>query len=295
VRRWEDEASVVLTSGDYQAVFLPELGMLGASLKYKGDELFSLRDGLDMYRKGGTVGLPLLAPWANRVSERQFKVAGVDVDLRGLKLRTENGLPIHGTMVAARGWEVARLEPSRLQARFDYGAREDLLRAFPFPHVLELRATLGADGLRVDLIVTPSARRRVPVAFGWHPYFRVPGDRRRWRVELPTRRHLELTDRGIPTGHSTQEARERRHLGQSKLDEAYALGRDRSFALEGGGRRVDVRFGPQYPFAQIYALPGKAFVAIEPMTAPTNALVTGECPVVKPGERFIASFTVTAQ
>jgi aldose 1-epimerase len=295
VRRWEDEASVVLTSGDYQAVFLPELGMLGASLKYKGDELFSLRDGLDMYRQGGTVGLPLLAPWANRVSERQFKVAGVDVDLRGLKLRTENGLPIHGTMVAARGWEVARLEPTRLQARFDYGAREDLLRAFPFPHVLELRATLGADGLRVDLTMTPSARRRVPVAFGWHPYFRVPGDRRRWRVELPARQHLELTERGIPTGQSTDEARERRHLGQQKLDEAYALGRDRRFALEGGGRRVDVRFGPQYPFAQIYALPGKSFVAIEPMTAPTNALVTGECPVVKPGERFTATFSVTAQ
>ena len=84
-------------------------------------------------------------------------------------------------------------------------------------------------------------------------------------------------------------------VAKKQLDEAYALGRDRSFALEGGGRRVDLRFGPQYPFAQIYALPGKPFVAIEPMTAPTNALVTGECPVVKPGERFTASFTVTAQ
>jgi len=29
-------------------------------------------------------------------------------------------------------------------------------------------------------------------------------------------------------------------------------------------------------------------------TAPTNALVTGDCPLVRAGERFTASFTVTA-
>jgi aldose 1-epimerase len=294
VRRFEDEAGAVLRAGDYEAVFLPELGMLGASLTYKGDELVSLRDGLGMYHQGVTVGIPLLAPWANRVSERQFRVAGVDVDLRGLKLRTENGLPIHGTMVAARGWEVARLEPARLHARFDY-EREDLLQAFPFPHRLDLRASLGTQGLRVDLTVTPTGRRRVPISFGWHPYFRVPGDRRRWHVELPARRHLELSSRGIPTGASREEPAERRHLGSRMLDEAYALGRDRRFALEGGGRRVEVRFGARYPFAQVYALPGKPFVAVEPMTAPTNALVTGECPVVKAGERFTATFTVSAQ
>jgi galactose mutarotase-like enzyme len=288
------EAAVALSAGDYEAAFLPELGMVGVSLTYRGDELLSLRDGLDMYRKGATVGLPLLAPWANRVAKRQFRVAGVGVDLRGLKLRTENGLPIHGTMVAARGWEVVRLEPARLHTRFDYGAREDLLKAFPFPHRLDLRATLTADGLRVELTVTPTGRRRVPISFGWHPYFRVPGDRRRWYVELPPRRHLALTSRGIPTGASRPEPAERRHLGTRLVDEAYALGRDRLFALEGGGRRVEVRFGARYPFAQVYALPGKPFVAIEPMTAATNALVTGDCPVVEPGRRFTAAFSISA-
>jgi aldose 1-epimerase len=286
--------SETLAAGGLEATFLPELGMLGASLTYQGDELLALRDGLDRCRQGGTVGLPLLAPWANRVAKRQFRVAGVAVDLRGLKLRTENGLPIHGTMVAAHGWQIVRLEPGRLQTRFDYGARPDLLKAFPFPHTLDLRTTLGEDGLRVEMTVTPTARRRVPISFGWHPYFRVPGDRRRWYVELPARRRLELTDRGIPTGGSSAEPAERRHLGNRTLDEAYALGRDRVFALEGGGRRLEVRFGPKYPFAQVYALPGEAFVAIEPMTAATNALVTGECPVVKPGARFTASFTVSA-
>ena len=56
------------------------------------------------------------------------------VDLNGLGLGTDdNGLPIHGTMTAQAGWEIVRLEPAVLSVRFDYGARPDLLAAFPFP------------------------------------------------------------------------------------------------------------------------------------------------------------------
>src|SRR5207248_3087071 len=82
---------------------------------------------------------------------------------------------------------------------------------------------------------------------------------------------------------------ERERLGSRTFDDGYALGRDRRFALAGGGRRLEVRFGANFPFGQIFAPPGSRFVAIEPMTAPTNALVTGSCPVVRPGQRFPAA------
>ena len=39
--------------------------------------------------------------------------------------------------------------------------------------------------------------------------------------------------------------------------------------------------------------PGKPYVALEPMAAPTNALVDRIAPVVAPGDRFTASFTLT--
>jgi len=286
----------VLVAGDYEAVFLPRLGMLGASLKYRGDELVSLQGGPGRYRAGHQTGVPLLAPWANRLARRQFRVAGADVDLRRQRLGTdENGLPIHGTMTAASGWEVARLEPATLRARFDYGARDDLLRAFPFPHELVLTVALSTDGLRVEVTLRPTGRRRVPVSFGWHPYLKVPGNRRSWVLELPPRRHVELDAKGIPTGRSSAERAEREPLASRTFDDGYALGRDRRFALAGEGRRLEVRFGANYPFGQIFAPPGSPFVAIEPMTAPTNALVTGNCPVVRPGQRFTAAFTVSAE
>ena len=39
--------------------------------------------------------------------------------------------------------------------------------------------------------------------------------------------------------------------------------------------------------------PGKPFAALEPMAAPTNALVTGNVHLVVPGDAFTATFTLT--
>jgi len=44
-----------------------------------------------------------------------------------------------------------------------------------------------------------------------------------------------------------------------------------------------------------YAPPGEPFICFEPMTAPTNALVTGAgVAAVRPGDRFSARFSITA-
>jgi len=281
---------VRLRAGDWEAAFVPEIGMLGASLEHRGEELLSLHGGVAAYRDGHTTGLPLLAPWANRLSRKQFRVAGVDVDHRRLPLhRDGNGLAIHGTLTAAPGWEVVREEPARLVARFAY--EED--RAFPFPHELTVDAKLAERGLAVTTSLKPTGERAVPISFGWHPYFRVPGPRRNWTLGLPGCSTIELDARGIPTGKVWQHRAARLELGDRDLDDHFGLTAGKSFTLEGGGRRIEVRFGRGYSYAQVYAPPGKRFVAIEPMTAPTDALVTGAAPIVEPGGRFSAAFTVT--
>jgi len=280
---------VKLTGCDYEAVFLPELGMLGSSLKYRGLELLSLHGGAAAFRQGHTTGLPLLAPWANRLARQRFRALGAEVDVDGSHA-DPNGLPIHGTMVGPFRWHVVRSSETQLVARYRYEARPE----FPFAHELEIHARLGEDGLRVRTALRPTGRRRVPVSFGWHPYFRLTGTRGSWLLRLPARRHLELDELGIPTGRQTREAAEEEPLARRTFDDLYALGRDRRLGLAGAGRRVEIRFGSGYAFAQVYAPPGKRFVALEPMTAATNALVGGTCPVVRPGERFAASFTIRA-
>ena len=67
----------------------------------------------------------------------------------------------------------------------------------------------------------------------------------------------------------------------------------RPFVLEAAGRRLEVRFEKGFGFAQLYSPPEAEFICFEPMTAPTNALSTGEdLPIVQAGEAFTARWSV---
>jgi galactose mutarotase-like enzyme len=289
-----DDLGVTLSSALLEATFLPGLGMLGTSLRHRGDELLALPGGLDGYRAGDVTGLPLLAPWANRLGARRYRAAGVVVDLEGLALHTEeHGLPIHGTMAAQRGWQLVAVGDRALTARFDFGARPDLLASFPFPHELRITAAVEATTLSVATTVTPTMARPVPVAFGYHPYFRLPMTRREdIRLCLPARRHLELDDRQLPTGAAQAEAAEDEPVGPRTFDDLYELDGDRELALTGGGRRLVLRLDGGYRYAQVFAPRGADFVCLEPMTAPVNALVHGGYPLVAPGDGYTARFTI---
>jgi len=286
--------SVTIAAGALEATFLPEVGMLGTSLRSAGAEYVALAEGVAGYREGRQTGLPLLAPWGNRLEGWRYRAADVDVDLEGLALTTEeHGLPIHGTMTAAVGWEVVEREEARLWTRFRYGARPDLLAAFPFPHDLEIDARVDRDALQIATTLHPMSDRPVPVAFAWHPYLRLPsGDRAAWRLRLPARDHLELDTRGIPTGASKSEDAEDAPVGDRTFDDLYALRDDHEIALENGRRRLTVQYDTGYPYAQVFAPPGADFVCLEPMTAPTNALNMGACPLVAPGQSFTARFSI---
>jgi galactose mutarotase-like enzyme len=290
----------VLRAGDCEVVVLPSLGMLVPSFRHRGDELVALPGGLAAYRAGHTTGIPLLYPWANRLARDRYRAGDVTVDLRGLELHTDdNGLPIHGTMLARPEWEVTRLgagpRSARLAARFDWAAHDDLMAAFPFPHELSIDVTLVASGLRIVTTVRPSGPRSVPIAFGFHPYLQLPGaSRDRWELGLPASAHASLDGRGIPTGRARPVDADTAPLEGRDLDDLFALGTDRTITLANvEARRIALRYDDGYPYAQVYSPAGAKFCAIEPMTAPTNALVTGDHPSVRPGETFSAAFTLS--
>jgi galactose mutarotase-like enzyme len=299
VRAWRGEAAAVLRTAGAEAVVLPSLGMLVASFTHDGHELVALPGGLRAWRSGHATGIPLLYPWANRLARRRYRAGRTDVDLRRVDLHTDdNGLPIHGTMMARPEWDVVALgadsRRARVVARFDFGAHEDLLASFPFPHELRVELALSPSRLRITTTVRATGRRAVPVAFGWHPYFQLPGSGRDgWELGLPARAHARLDRRGIPTGRAHPEPAARAPLRGRDLDDLYALGTDRVLTLASGDHRLRVAFDAHYPYAQVYAPAGRRFCALEPMTAPTNALVTGDHPTVRPGETFAAAFSVS--
>ncbi len=301
VADFRGQSAARLVAGDVEATFLPGLGMLGASLRFAGREHLSLHGGLGAFRSGHTTGLPLLAPWANRLGGPRYRVGSHRVDLTGVHgLHTDAaGLPMHGTMLGQRRWEVVHLEwdasqaCASLLACFRYEG-EALLAAFPFPHEIEVLASVTPEGLAVSTTIRPIGRRSAPISFGWHPYFRIPGVRRRSELtlELPAMRRLHTDERQIPDGRESAERAQVVGLGGVAFDTGYRLGRTRRFRLSSTERSLIVEMDSGYSFAQVFAPGGKPYVAIEPMTAPANALLTGEHPVVGPGESFTATFTV---
>jgi galactose mutarotase-like enzyme len=113
------------------------------------------------------------------------------------------------------------------------------------------------------------------VAFGWHPFLRLPGvPRERWRVTLGSRGRIVLDHRLLPTGASESWAPPPFELGDSHFDESLTEV-EGAFALEGGGRRVEVEFLEGAPCAQFFAPRAEPVACFEPMSAPTDALVSG--------------------
>ena len=289
---------VRLRSGELEAAFAPEAGLVGCSLTHRGEELLAQRKGLEDYvRSGATFGIPFLHPWANRMGGFSYSVAGREVTLEPdsplLRLE-EHGLPSHGLRPAALSWEVTAEEP--LRARVDPGSDAERLSAFPFPHRLEMEIALDGAALTVTTTLTPTGAAPVPVAFGFHPYLRVPGaPRAQWEVELPVEQRLIVDENKIPTGELEAPGFRRGSLGDRSLDDGFTLpDRPRPFLVSAAGRTLGVEFLEGYTHAQVYAPSDQDLICFEPMTAPADALRSHEgLRLAAPGEAFSAGFRIT--
>jgi aldose 1-epimerase len=299
VHSFAGEPAITLAAGPTELTILPEVGLLGASLRHRGLEHLDLHGGPDAARGGHTTGFPLLAPWANRLGGNTYRAAGRKVDLSDAPVhRDGNGLPIHGTLVGRQGWTVGSVRTQAgsagLVARFEAGDDAEVMASFPFPHTLTVAMTVTPGRVTVATTLTASGRRAVPVSFGWHPYFCIPGvGRERLKVGLPARHRLVLDDRMLPTGEEVAEPAEIVRLADHAFDDGYRLGRERQLLLSGGRRRLSIVSDKGYPYAQVYAPEGQEFVALEPMTAPTAALSHDSAPVVEPGDSYTARFAIS--
>ncbi len=293
----DDPEAATLKAGDLEARFLPSFGMLGVSLRHRGVEILRRLDDLETAAaKGSTAGIPFLYPWANRLAAAHYKKARPEavLDPKSPLLHFDaNGLPIHGVPWSRLKWTVIEKHADLLIAGLDW-SHADLLAIFPYRHRLGIMASLQADGLTIATMVQAGART-VPVSFGFHPYIGLPDlPRSEWRLSLPPMRRLELDARGIPTGQETAFDGLDAPLGDRAFDDGFALLADgAALSISGADRRIAVALIEGFTHTQVYAPKDKDFIALEPMTAPTNALVSGEgLRLVVPNAGFHAVFRI---
>lgn len=287
-----------LRAGDLEAVFLPDQGMLGASLRYKGVEALRRVEDLEVAAvKGSSAGIPLLHPWANRLAEPRYRVLGQDVVLdRSSPLLhfDEHGTPMHGVPWPLLPWVVTEAREDFIAAQLEWSA-SNLLAVFPFRHRVDLTATLCPEGLTLETTLAANAEGPVPVSFGFHPYFGFPElSRPKWQLQLPAMRKLVLDERGIPTGDEEPFAGFKGELGENSFDDGFALMEEQTtFSVAAATCKISVELLAGYRYAQVFAPKDKDYIALEPMTAPTNALASGRgLWFVPPGKRFRAVFRI---
>jgi galactose mutarotase-like enzyme len=283
-----------ITCGELSAAVEGGTFLSVSSLRHAGRELLVAPGALPAPYTvhGRRAGITLLHPWANRLGASGFEVAGRQLEIApddSLVARDGNGLPIHG-LAHPSGWRLERLTGASARARADWPE----LAAFPFAHTVEVRLELVPAGrLTVATMLAPAGQAALPVSFGWHPYFAATEP----VLRLPERRRLALDARGLPTGAAANVAAQTLSPPLPPLDDGFGAIEDgATWSVQTDGRRIAVRHDFGYPCAQVFAPPDADVVSLEPMTAPVDALRTGDgLPLARPGHAYTARFTITVE
>ncbi len=282
-----------IAAGDYRAT-VTELGAGLRTLSHLGRPVIATYDADDVPPAGAG---QLLAPWPNRVDHGRYTFGGRSYQLDISEPARDNA--IHG-LTRFASW-------SLIAAAADYielGLR--LLGRPGYPFCLELRAgyrLTAATGLEVTVSASNAGTRPAPFGTGSHPYLRAgTGTVDDWRLQLPAARWQPADDRGIPAGRPVEVAgsqydfRERRTIGSTSLDTAFTglyTGEDgRAWArLTGPDAELALWAGPGYRWLQVFTGDPlgpdarRRSLAIEPMTCPPNAFVTGtDLLTIEPGQ-----------
>ena len=230
------------------------------------------------------LGVPFLAPWANRLDGDAFWTNGRQHALNpglGNLRRDQFGHPIHGLLFYSDAWKVISIGADAASAwvtsHLDFAANPAWLAQFPFPHTIAMTYRLAGGVLEVNLTFNNHATEPMPLVIGFHPYFTIPGvPPYRWRVHIAAEEQVTLSPQFAPTGdRAPVTLADPLPLQGLALDDVFtSLRRDSrgraKFSVEGDGRVIEVTFGPKYIVAVIYAPRDKEFICFEPMTGVTN-------------------------
>lgn len=285
-----------LSAGRYRATVVSVGGGL-RGLTY-GDRTVLIGYGEDESAHDG-IG-QLLMPWPNRIGDGKYTFAGAE---QALSLTEPDRLnAIHGL---TRWGNWSRLDDGSDEAVVAAGYR---LHGEPgYPHQLDLTVRYALDpdtGLTVEATAHNVGADEAPYGFGAHPYLTVGRTIDECELTFSAARRLDVTaDRMLPQGlvdvtGTDLDFGTARPIGDLTVDSAFTGLPDRwSVRLSDPATGHAAELSAATPWLQLYSgeALGRTGLAVEPMTCPPNAFVTGDDLItLAPGESHTTRFTVTA-
>lgn len=283
-----------------------QLGDVSAQIAQVGASLRSLRIGAVDLIAPYPLDSPtpscsgvVLAPWPNRVRDGLWNDEGTERQLAITEPKFGNAS--HGLLRFA-AYDIAdSASATTLNATI-----------FPqtgYPYLIETSVTyvLRADGIDVTHALTNRSATEAPVALGTHPFLTIGDvDPHDLVLRVPAQTAIDTDERMLPVGTHPAEGvlRDGVRLGDITLDTGFTdLSRDadglvRHSLTAPDGRRLTLWQGAGFDVVQVYTTdkyPGQSLaVAIEPMTAPADALNSGVgLRRLNPGETWTLEWGIT--
>jgi aldose 1-epimerase len=295
-----------IAGGGYRAV-VTECGATLRLLEYAGRPILHGFGDDEMSSAGQG---QLLMPWPNRVRDGQYSFAGQDLQLGLTEPARHNAS--HG-LVRWAAWSPEEHAGSSVSLSYRLMAQS----GYPWTVDLHVLYDLSADGLTVTQTATNLADRPAPYASGAHPYLTAgPGGVDTWELTIPAALRLVADDRKLPVGEedvsgTAYDFRVSRPLRGTVLDDAFGeLDRDQDGVATAlvrdpaTGRGAALWVDRHHPWLMVFTAddgwhsPRQA-IAVEPMTAPPDALRSGRdlltlAPAGQPGDEASVSWGIRA-
>jgi len=277
---------------------------------------------VDEFRaRPGLNGIPLLAPFANRLDEMAFYANGKKYNFDQELGNVRGPIPIHGYLSGAKDWKMVEAKADSSAAwvtnQLDFYRNPQWMQQFPFAHTLTMTYRLQDGVLEVRTRIDNLSVEPMPVAIGFHPYFQLTDSSREdWTLSIGAKTHWLLAQNKIPTGETEpiEKMFPDRHavpLKDFDLDDVYGdLDRDAQgravMSVKGKGQQLEVVLGPNYKSTVLYSPnpanarggsgSGRGFIAIEPMVGITDSMnlaqkgLYKELQSIPPGGKWEESF-----
>lgn len=310
---------VQLEDTDRQTVVsvVPSIGNIVFEMKVKGENVLRFPfASIDDFRAKPTLcGIPLLAPWANRLDETAFYANGKKYEFRMNLGNVRGPIPIHGFVMFTPNWRVieakADSKAAWVTSQLDFYRQPDWMAQFPFAHTIQITDRLENGVLEVRTHIENLSAAPMPVAIGFHPYFQLTDSPRDdWTISVAAKTQWLLAPNKIPTGETQPIEKffpDPQHAALKDYDLDHVFGdlvRDSSgratMSVSGKTQKLEVLFGEHYHAVVIYAPrgPNRNFICFEPMAGITDALnlaqkgVYKELESIPPEKTWQASFWV---
>ena len=122
-------------------------------------------------------GIPFLGPWANRLDEQAFYANGTRYAFDMALGNVRGAIPIHGFLTTNPHWQVVEARADSKSAwvtsRLEFHKQPAWMKQFPFAHTIDITHRLRGGVLEVATAIRNMSAESMPVAIGFHPYFRL--------------------------------------------------------------------------------------------------------------------------